>query len=144
MKRRTHNKPGLLRDLEESESTVFEDPKPQFLENQIRFSFRYCSVGRNYCVTSLSNEQVQRFYNIMKKFEDMTWGQVKRLPREKGFSFEPKKSATHRQLDGQHGSKGLSTFFHFRVGDKFRIFAGQQREMCCVLLIDPEGRVQGH
>ncbi len=141
---KTHSKPGLLKEFETTKSRIFEEPQLKFLDKHVRFSFRHCRTGNTFCITRLSSQEARNFFATMKNFENMTWQQARGLSHEKGFSLEPKDSTTYKELYSECSDYGISTFYHFRVNGRFRIFAGQLNELCCVLLIDREGKVQFH
>jgi hypothetical protein len=135
----------LKRRLRESESRTIAAPTLPYLEKKIRFSFRYCNIDiRKFCIRRLDDTEIKRLYSTLAHFEDMTWQQLRQLPREKGFSAEKKDSGNHKMLQKSFSGVGLTSFFHFRIdgtSNPFRVFGAQTDDMCCVLLLDREGRV---
>jgi hypothetical protein len=126
----------------ESEPSILENIDFNTLEKPIRFSFRDCSISKDFCIRPLTNAEIQRFYSTLSKFEEITWKQARQMPREKGFSPEKKDSENHKIL--KKYCELFSNFIHFRVNgtDKpFRVFATQDRDLCRILLLDRDGKI---
>ncbi len=113
-----------------------------YLESRVRFSFSKCDV-QNYCIKTLAKDELQRFYTKLGYFEKYTWGMLKRLPREKGFSDDKKGTQAHYLLQTRMAE--CNTFGHFRVDGldvNMRFFVGLREDLAYVLLIDREGKIQ--
>jgi hypothetical protein len=75
-------------------------------------------------------------------FEEITWKDVRQIPREKGFSSEKKKSGNYKWLSSEFPQ--FTSFFHFRVSGlptQFRVFAAQRSDLCYLLYLDKDGSV---
>lgn len=111
------------------------------LDDKVRFSFRNCDTGK-LCIRKLLDNEIERFYERLAYFENMTWQQVKQIPSDKGFSTEKKDSDNFSLL--QSCFPNLNNFFHFRVNgtdQPFRVFGSQFEDLCFVLWIDREGSI---
>jgi hypothetical protein len=89
----------------------------------------------------LEDNEIQRFYFTLSKFEEMTWKQVWQMPHEKGFSSEKKGSQNFNFLNQMCNL--FSNFLHFRVdgvSKPFRVFGAQDGDLCRIILLDREGR----
>lgn len=118
-----------------------EEP-PHYLEKEIRFSFSKCDTG-NFCIKKLARDELGRLYNKLGYFEKLTWGQLRKMPRENGMSLDLKDSKVFKSLAPK--LPGASTFGHFRVTGSdvpIRVFIGLERDLAYMLLIDRRGELQ--
>jgi|GEM_PF-1651524 len=126
--------------LEESESTVLEETVAlPFLDSRIRFSLKNCDT-RDFCIRNLNTDEIKTFYKRLGYFEDITWRQMRQVPREKGFSVEKKGDSNHKMLSSMFPIYSL--FFHFRItglSNPFRVFVAQKEDLCYLLLLDKKG-----
>lgn len=134
---------GLKGNFGVTENNLINEPHLDFLESKVRFSFRLCNFKeKKYCIRELEDNEIEKFYKRLAHFEGMTWRAAIQMPREKGFSQEKKNDSNFRFLHDKFSN--FSTFYHFRVNgtnNPFRVFAGQENDMCCVLLLDRNGLI---
>lgn len=115
----------------------------EFLEAPVRFSLKHCDT-KNYCIRLVTdNEAMTKLYKRLGYFENMTWGQIKGLPREDGVSIEKKDSENYKNLVKEYSLFG--SFGHFRVSSrnksKFRVFGAISNGLFYILWFDPDGVV---
>lgn len=137
------SKPALIGGIGESPLSFFENRDLSNLEKPIRFSFRNCSIEKDYCIRPLDNTEIKHFYERLDMFENITWKQVWNMGHEKGFSSEKKDSGNYSFLKKTFSL--FSSFLHFRVNGTrsgvFRVFAAQDGDMCRLLLLDRDGKI---
>lgn len=122
---------------------VLEEPF-HYPDKLIRFSFSKCDFKRH-CISKLQSREIERVYCALGRFEKLTWGALKRIPRESGISIDKKSGVAYELLKSK--MPDCSSFGHFRVGGTdmaTRVFVGIREDLVFILLFDREGRLQGH
>lgn len=115
------------------------------LEDKVRFSLKYCMVGKNYCIKKLERDELRRLYKTLGNFEEYTWKQFVELPRENGLSKEKADNPTSTLL--RNWFPFLDNFGHIRVdacSTPFRVFGSISKNIFYILLFDRKGEIQGH
>ena len=130
----------IIANIPESSPGILEDPAVKYLERNVRFSLRDCTVG-DYCISNLEKNELLKLYKTLGRFEDMTWKMIQQASRESGFSIEQKESSNHRKLSRVY--KTFTTFLHFRVNGTnypFRVFCARDKDLCYILWFDKAGK----
>jgi hypothetical protein len=131
---------ALEKDLYSSNG--YSAPVIAVLERRVRFSLKHCNTG-DYCISKItSGNEASKLNARLGYFEDLEWGQVVKIPRQKGISIEKRDSSNYKYLKKMFPE--FTTFGHFRVTgleNAFRVFGTQVQELFYILLIDREGRV---
>ena len=92
------SKISLARPIGGSKSTIFNEiPDLPYFERKIRFSLKRCNFDK-YCITLLTKKEIERLYKTLGHFEEITWRQIREIPREKGFSIEKKEDSNNKFL----------------------------------------------
>lgn len=126
-------------NIQGSTPSIFEPiPEISYYDKKVRFSLKHCNTS-SYCVTNLNNEEVRNLYKSLGIFEDLTWRDVRSMPREKGFSIEKKGDNNDKMLRKEYPT--FDTFLHFRVKGLFRVFGAMQGDLCYILLFDSKGHI---
>lgn len=117
----------------------------EFLDKNVRFTLRYCSVKRNDCISTVAKDKtvLQALYNRFGHFEKMNWQQARSADHANCISIEPKSSTNHTDLQSEFPD--FDTFCHMRVNisakPKFRVFGALLQDNFCVLKFDVDGKV---
>jgi hypothetical protein len=137
------NRPYLKGGIGESMGGKLQaQVSPSYYENQVRFSFRYCKTHRDWCISNLGKQHLERLYATLGKFEDMTFKDVISIGHKKGFSIEKKDSFNDNLFATTDAD--FNTHLHFRVNGAptiVRVFGALKGGLCYVLGIDPDGDV---
>lgn len=123
------------------ERSVIQEPS-HYSERPVRFSMANCDTG-DYCIRRLTREDVKALYRRLGHLEQMTWGQMPQIDREKAISIDKRGGMMHERLSRM--VPGITTFGHFRVtgtNANTRVFVGIDRDLARVLLIDRDGELQ--
>lgn len=120
-----------------TEETSLSQLSNKFLENQVRFSFKYTESNRNYCIQNCSRDELKSLYKTLWEKENLTWQQIKSLWRERWVSIEKKDDSNHKMLKKINNS--FNTFWHIRIkntNDLWRIFWWIEDGLFYIILID--------
>lgn len=117
------------------------DPPFGYWEKKVRFSLRECDT-QNYCISNCKTV-LPELYKRLGHFEEMKWGDVRRLGHDNGISIEPKDSENQRIMEKQ--SSLFKTFGHFRVSSRqkplFRVFGAISEDLFYILRFDVDGSI---
>lgn len=133
---------ALRRSIGGSETTILKEVLDlRYLDKKVRFSLKSCNIGK-FCIRKLENSEIEKLYKRLGYFEELSWQQVKQMPREHGFSIEKRGDGNYPYLASLYPL--FDTFLHFRVtgiDTPFRVFGAIKLDLCYLLLIDPGGIV---
>lgn len=136
-----HKRIELKAPLGGSTSSLNVTAPLRYLDQKIRFSLRDCDRDK-FCIRKLGDGEIDKFYQRLGHFEELTWRQIRQIPLEKGFSIEKKETSNFKIFYSSYPN--YSTFLHFRVyglPNVFRVFGALKEDLCCLLSIDKEGSI---
>lgn len=122
--------------------SIVTAPTSMYWESSVRFSLRDCSTDKKFCIRKLDVHELERLYNTLYHFEQMSYKAFDSLERTKGFTPEIKETYSYTILKNKYPL--YEDFGHFRVNgtdNPFRVFCARQKDLLCILLLDKEGSI---
>lgn len=114
-------------------------------DSKVRFSFKYCKLKRNFCLTELQPTEIEKFFKKLWENEDLTTHQFCNKGRTNWwFSIYSDSSESYKILKQEFPAFDL--FGHFWITwiptkGTFRIMGTRKNETIYVLLVDHEWKI---
>ncbi len=65
------------------------EPPPDYDLHKPIFSFKYMNYRRRYCISMCQNDKKSLIIDTLLRFSQLTWREIKSLPKESGFEKMP-------------------------------------------------------
>lgn len=136
------NKKQKLR-LRDNLKGSLKEPAGHYEDTKVRFSLAFCTIDKAYCLSKLAaNPHLSQLYKKLGRLEQLSWNDLQKQSRVKGFSIEKKDSENHKIL--MRSFPGFTTFGHFRVDGggvqtPFRVFIAREKDLAYLLWFDRDG-----